>query len=46
MTLKNYAKFEEKLICGFGNNMRNLTILTRTLESVKIGNFMGSFYPK
>ena len=25
MTLKSYAKFEEKLTCGLENNMRNLT---------------------
>ena len=24
MTLKNHAKFEEKLTCGFKNDMRNL----------------------
>ena len=24
MTLKSYAKFEEKLTCGFENDMRNL----------------------
>ena len=46
MTLKSYAKFEKKLTGGLGNDMRNLTIFTRTLESVKIGNLMGSFCPK
>ena len=46
MTLKSYAKFEEKLTGGLGNDMRNLTIFTRILESVKIGNLMGSFLPK
>ena len=46
MTLKSYAKFEEKLTGGLGNDMRNLTIFTRTFESVKIGNLMESFCPK
>ena len=46
MTLNSYAKLEEKLTCGLGNDMRNLTVFTRTLESVKIGNLMGSFCPK
>ena len=46
MTFKSYAKFEEKLTGGLRNEMRNLTIFTRTLESVKIGNLMGSFCSK
>ena len=46
MTVKSYAKFEEKLTGGLGNDMRNLTVFTRILESVKIGNLMGSFCPK
>ena len=34
MTMKNYAKFEEKLTCRFKIDMRNLTNLTRALESL------------
>ena len=35
MTMKNYAKFEEKLTCRFKIDMRNLTNLTRALESLR-----------
>ena len=37
MVLKNDAKSEEKLTCAFKNDMRNLAIFTRALESLKIG---------
>ena len=46
MTMKSYAKFEEKLTCGLKNDMRNLAIFTRALESVKMGSLMGSFCTK
>ena len=35
MTMKNDAKFEEKLTCRFKIDMRNLTNLTRALESLQ-----------
>ena len=35
MTLKNDAKFEEKLTCAFINDMRNFANFDPTLESVK-----------
>ena len=44
MILKSDAKFEEKLTCGLGNDMKQ--IFTRALESLKIGALKGSFYPK
>ena len=46
MTLKSDAKFEEKLACCLENDMRNLQIFTRALESVKIGTLLRSFCPK
>ena len=46
MRLKSDAKLEEKLTCCLENDMRNLAILTRAPESVKIGTLMGSFCPK
>ena len=39
MTLKNDAKFEEKLSCGLKNDMRNLAKL-------KIATLTESIYPK
>ena len=41
MIPKSVAKFEEKLTCGSENDMRQIFI--RTVESVKIDIFMGSF---
>ena len=46
MTLKSHAKFEEKLTCGLENDMGMWKIFIRTLESVKIDTFMGSFCSK
>ena len=47
MALKIDAKFEGKLTCAFKNDMRNLANFhQRPLESLKIGTFIGSFYPK
>ena len=45
MTLKNDAKFEEKLICGLENDLRTWQNFTGALESLKIGTSMGSFCP-
>ena len=44
MTLKSHTKIEEKLTCGFENDMQLL--FTSTLGSVKIGTWMESFWPK
>ena len=46
MTLKSDAKFEEKLTCGLGNDMGNLANFHRSLESTKIGAWMGYFCRK
>ena len=46
MTLKSDKKFEEKLTCGLENDTKNLANFTGTLESLRIGTLMGSFYPK
>ena len=47
MALKIDAKFEGKLTCAFKNDMRNLANFHQsTFESLKIGTFIGSFYPK
>ena len=35
MTMKNYTKFEEELICQFKIDMRNLEILTQALQNFK-----------
>ena len=43
MTLKSDAKLEEKLTCGLKNDMRNMQVFTRAIESLKIGILMGSF---
>ena len=42
MTMKKDAKLKEEFICHF----KIEEIFTRTLESLKIGTLMGSFYPK
>ena len=50
MTLKSHAKFEEKLICGLENDIRNLANIhqntIKIVKSVKIGIFMGFFFLK
>ena len=47
MTMKSHAKFEEKPTCGLENDMREICqIFTRTVESVKIGTFIGFFSPR
>ena len=46
MALKIDAKFEGKLTCAFKNDMRNFANFHQsTFESLKIGTFIGSFYP-
>ena len=48
MTLKIDAKFEGKLTCASKNDMRNLANFHQSTfeESLKIGTFIESFYPK
>ena len=45
MTLKCHAKFEEKPTHNLENDVRNLPISTKTLESVKTGTLIGSYSP-
>ena len=47
MALNIDAKFEGKMVCAFKSDMRNLTNFHQsTFESLKLGTFIGSFYPK
>ena len=47
MALNIDANFEGKLTCAFKDNMRNLANFHQsTFECLKIGTFIGSFYPK
>ena len=47
MTVNIDATFERKLTCAFKNAMRNLANFNQSMfESLKLGTFMGSFYPK
>ena len=47
MALKIDTKFEGKLTCASKNDMRNLANFHQSMfESLKIGTFIGSFYPK
>ena len=47
MALNIDATFEGKLTYAFKNDMRNLANFHQSMfESLKIGTFMGSFYPK
>ena len=47
MALNIGVKFEGKLTCAFKNDMRNLANFHQSMfESLKIGTFIGSFYPK
>ena len=38
MTLKSYARFEEKLTSGLENDMRNLANFHQNIESLKMQN--------
>ena len=48
MALKIDTKFEEKLTCASKSDMRNLANFHQSMfeSSLKIGTFIGSFYPK
>ena len=47
MALSVDTKFEGKLTCASKNDMRNLANFHQSMfESLKIGTFIGSFYPK
>ena len=47
MALKIDAKFRVKLTCTSKNDMRNLANFHQsTFKSLKIGTFIGTFYPK
>ena len=47
MVLNIDATFEEKLTCAFRSDTRDLANIHQSMfESVKIGNLIGSFYPK
>ena len=48
MKLKIDAKFEGKLTSAYKNDMRNLANFQQSTfeESLKLGTFIGSFYPK
>ena len=46
IALKINVKFEGKLTCTFQNDMNNLADFHQsTFESLKIGSFLGCFYP-
>ena len=47
MALNIDAKFGGKMTCAFKNEMRKLANFHQSMfGSLKIGNLMGSFYPK
>ena len=47
MSLRNDAKFEEKLTCGSEKDMRKMgKFLLEHSKVSKFGTLMGSFYPK
>ena len=47
MTLKIDTNFEGKISCASKNDMRNLANFHQSMfENLKIGTFIGSFYPK
>ena len=48
MALKIDTKFQGKLTCASKNDMRKLANFHQSTfeESLKIGTFIGSFYPK
>ena len=47
MELTTDAKFKGKMTCAFKNDMRNLAHFHQSMfGNLKIGTFMGSFYPK
>ena len=46
MTMKNDAKFEEKLTCQLKIDMRNLTNLNQVLDNLKNSHFNGLLLTK
>ena len=46
MTLKSYAKFKEKLTCGFKYDMRDLVNFHPTTQKSENFTLMGYFCPK
>ena len=46
MILEIDAKFEEKLIFGFENNIKSFASLYQTTCNLKMGTLMGFFCPK
>ena len=46
MTLKSDAKFEEKLSCGFGNDMRNLANFHQSTRKCQNWNLDMILLPK
>ena len=46
MTLKNDAKFKEKLTCGFEYDMRNLVNFHPTTQKSENFTLMGYFSPR
>ena len=47
MALNIGVKFEGKLACAFKNDMRNSAYFHQSMfESLKVGTFIGLFYPK
>ena len=46
MTLNSYAKFKEKLTCGFKYDTRNLVIFTQPIESLNISFQWAVFVPR
>ena len=47
MALNIDVKFEGKLTCAFKNDMRNFANFYQSMfECLKIGTFIGLFYPK
>ena len=47
IAFKINTKFEGKMTCASRNDMRNLANFNQSMfESLKIGTFIGLFYPK
>ena len=46
MTLKNDAKFEEKLTCGLEKDIRNLAYVNKSTQKYRNWDFDGLFLSK
>ena len=46
MTLKSYAKFEEKLTCGLKNDMRNVAHFHQSIQKCQNWDFDGILLSK